>query len=178
MKETHHCTLNWHFHCLKNIESNYLLSYRSQKFLDDSFFSAEDLWHQTGGSQGPSCYSIWIRNLFNTSHIKRKDPGWGGKQFLALWFILMNANQIPQLHHGINGNSITTLFVCRLSKALPNLFPHLTSPNPKDIDWAVPNRSEEHRQGPLSYTIYKNKLKMDEEPKCETWNQKTPRNFP
>ena len=29
--------------------------------------------------------------------------------------------------------------------------------------------------GPLSYTIHKNKLKMDEGPECETGNHKNPR---
>ena len=33
---------------------------------------------------------------------------------------------------------------------------------------------QKEETGPLSYTINKNKFKMDERPKCETWNHKNP----
>ena len=33
---------------------------------------------------------------------------------------------------------------------------------------------QKNETGPLSYTIHKNKLKMDEGPKCETGNHQTP----
>ena len=33
---------------------------------------------------------------------------------------------------------------------------------------------EENETGPLSYTIYKNKFKMDERPKYETGNHQNP----
>ena len=31
---------------------------------------------------------------------------------------------------------------------------------------------QENETGPHPYTTHKNKLKMDERPKCETWNHK------
>ena len=34
---------------------------------------------------------------------------------------------------------------------------------------------QNNETGPLSYTIHKNKLKMDEIPKCETGNHQNPR---
>lgn len=34
---------------------------------------------------------------------------------------------------------------------------------------------QKYETGTPSYTIYKNKLKMDERLKCKTWNYKTPR---
>ena len=33
---------------------------------------------------------------------------------------------------------------------------------------------QKNETGPLSYTIHKNKLKMDERPKCETGNHQDP----
>ena len=34
---------------------------------------------------------------------------------------------------------------------------------------------QKNETGPLSYTIHKNKLKMDERPECETGNHQNPR---
>ena len=34
---------------------------------------------------------------------------------------------------------------------------------------------QKNETGPLSYTIHKNQLQMDERLKCKTWNHKTPR---
>ena len=34
---------------------------------------------------------------------------------------------------------------------------------------------QKYEPGPLSYTLYKNKLKRDEKPKCETGNHQNPR---
>ena len=36
--------------------------------------------------------------------------------------------------------------------------------------WENDNDMQKNEPGPLSYTIHKNKLKMDETPKCETGN--------
>ena len=33
---------------------------------------------------------------------------------------------------------------------------------------------QKNEPGPLSYTLHKNKLKMDERPKCETGNHQSP----
>ena len=37
------------------------------------------------------------------------------------------------------------------------------------------NNMQKDEIGPLSYTMYKNKFKMDERPKCETGNDQNPR---
>ena len=39
----------------------------------------------------------------------------------------------------------------------------------------VDSNMQQNKTGPLSHTIHRNKLKMDERPKCETGNHENPR---